>query len=372
MKKIRLLNLGTVTPLRSQTCYHAAAEALVEGAPDTIIMVSPASPYVCVGYHQDLDREVDLAYCQSRGWPVYRREVGGGAVYLDSGQVFIQWIFQPSSLPAAVEDRFRMYIEPIVRTYRALGIAAEFRPINDIQVKGKKIGGTGAAAIGRAEVLVGSLMFDFDKAAMARVLKVASEKMRDKIHQSLEQYMTTMGEELGLIPERDTVIGIYLSACAEVLGAEIVPGAWSEEEENLATVIDRRFVTPGLARTTQGDGTAGSQDPRGCPCRGIRHQISGRIDPADRPVAQRNRGRIDHFGGFHDGSEDGRGRAGEGLERCESKRRRYPPEGRSRLRSIAHRIARPGSFALGGGLRRPPRRINTRIRETQYQITQFL
>ena len=44
--------------------------------------------------------------------------------------------------------------------------------------------------------------------------------------------------------ERDTVIGIYLSACAEVLEAEIVPGVWSEEEENLATVIDRRFATP--------------------------------------------------------------------------------------------------------------------------------
>jgi lipoate-protein ligase A len=244
MRRIRLLDLGTVSPLRSQTCYHAAAEVLADGAPDTIILVSPVAPYVCVGYHQDLEREVDLEYCRSRGWPVYRREVGGGAVYLDGGQVFVQWVFQPSSLPAAVEDRFRLYVEPLVRTYRGLGIPAEFRPINDIQVRGKKIGGTGAATIGRAEVVVGSLMFDFDKTAMARVLKVASEKMRDKIHQSLEQYMTTMREELGVLPDRNRVAGRYLEACAEVLGAEIVPGAWSAEEEARAGVIDRRFVTP--------------------------------------------------------------------------------------------------------------------------------
>ena len=244
MKKVRLLDLGTVSPLRSQTCYHAAAEVLAGDSPDTIILVNPASPYVCVGFHQDLEREVDREYCQNRGWPVFRREVGGGAVYLDAGQVFIQWIFQPWSLPAAVAERFRVYVEPLVRTYQALGIAAEFRPLNDIHVAGKKIGGTGAANIGRAEVVVGSLMFDFDKAAMARVLKVASEKMRDKIFQSLEQYMTTMREELGCLPERDRVIDLYLAACAEALGAEIIPGSWSEAEENRARLIDERFLTP--------------------------------------------------------------------------------------------------------------------------------
>jgi len=244
MKRIRLLDLQTVPPLRSQTCYHAAAGILAEGDPDTIILVSPSSPYVCVGYHQDLEREVDREYCQSRGWPVFRREVGGGAVFLDAGQVFIQWVFQPSSLPVSVEQRFRVYVESLVRTYRALGIPAEFRPINDIHVAGKKIGGTGAARIGRAEVVVGSLMFDFDKAAMSKVLRVASEKMRDKIFQSLEQYMTTMREELGRIPERRPVVNLYLAACADVLGAEIVPGTWTEAEETRARLLDERFLAP--------------------------------------------------------------------------------------------------------------------------------
>ena len=121
MKKIRFLDLGTVSPIRSQTCYHAAAEVLTEGSPDTLILVRPASPYVCIGFHQDLDLEVDRVYCQSRGWPVFRREVGGGAVYLDAGQVFIQWVFQPSTLPAAVEEKFRLYFEPLVRTYQPWG-----------------------------------------------------------------------------------------------------------------------------------------------------------------------------------------------------------------------------------------------------------
>ncbi|MCX6560237.1 MAG: lipoate--protein ligase family protein [Candidatus Aminicenantes bacterium] len=243
MSVIRLLDLGTVPAVRSQTCYHAAAEVLTEGGPDTIILVSPASPYVCVGFHQDVDREVDREYCRSRGWPVLRREVGGGAVYLDAGQVFIQWVFRPGSLPASVEDRFRLFVDPIVEAYRALGVAAEFRPVNDIHVAGKKIGGTGAAAIGRVEVVVGSLMFDFDKAAMARVLKVSSEKMRDKIIQNLEQYMTTLHEQLGFRPDRGTMVEAYLRSCAGALGREIVPGSWTEAEEQRARILDKTFLT---------------------------------------------------------------------------------------------------------------------------------
>ena len=243
-RSIRLLDLGTVPPLRSQTCYHAAAQALCESSPDTIIFVSPSDPYVCVGFHQELEKEVDVAYCRSRGLPVFRREVGGGAVYLDGNQVFVQWVFHPSSLPAGIEDRFRLYIEPLVLTYRELGIEAVERPVNDIQVRGKKIGGTGAGRIGSAEVVVGSLMFDFDKAAMARVLKVPSEKMRDKVFQSLEQYMTTIREQTGRMPDRQDVKDLYVRHCADVLGAQIVPGEWTADEDARARGYDELFVSP--------------------------------------------------------------------------------------------------------------------------------
>lgn len=241
--EIRLLDLGSVPALRSQTCYHAAAEALASGSPDTIILASPDSPYVCVGFHQDPSKEVDLDYCRAQGWPVYRREAGGGAVYLDRDQLFVQWVFHPTSLPADLEGRFRLYVEPLVRTYRRIGVRAEHRPVNDVHVAGRKIGGTGAARIGGAEVLVGSFMFDFDKAAMARVLKVPSEKMRDKVFEGLRDYMTTMREELGTAPDRERLVPLYLEECSRVLGRRIQPGTWSDAEEGQAREIEARFVT---------------------------------------------------------------------------------------------------------------------------------
>lgn len=243
MKKVRLLDMGSVSPLRSQTVYHAAAYALTKDSPNTIILVNSNKPYVCIGYHQNLDKEVDMPYCQEHKLPVYRREVGGGAVYLDDGQVFTQWIFQPDDLPVSLEKRFELYVRPLVETYQHYGIEAYHRPINDIHVDGKKIGGTGAAQMGQAEVVVGSLMFDFDKKTMARVLKVSSEKMRDKIFEGLEQYMATMRDLLETMPDRQEVKDFYINKCAEALGAEVVPGEWTEEEETLAAELDKRFTS---------------------------------------------------------------------------------------------------------------------------------
>jgi lipoate-protein ligase A len=243
MRPIRLLDLGLVPPIRSQTIYHAVGHAMRDDTPDTIILVAPTQPYVCIGYHQDLEREVDLDYCQAHDLPVARREVGGGAVYLDAGQLFVQWVFHRDALPSRLEEKFELYVRPLVETYRALGVEAYYRPINDIHVGGKKIGGTGAAQMGEAEVLVGSLMFTFNKAAMARVLKVASEKMRDKIFESLEQYMTTLAEQLDAPPNAGAVCDLYLAQVAAVLQREIVRSAPSEAELALTVELDERFVS---------------------------------------------------------------------------------------------------------------------------------
>ncbi len=240
---VRLLDLGLVDPVRSQTVYHAVAHAFDDQTPDTIILVGPNAPYVCIGYHQELEKEVDTAYCREAGLPVLRREVGGGAVYLDEHQLFAQWVFRRSNLPAGLAARFEYYIRPLVATYHELGIEAYLRPINDVQVGGRKIGGTGAMAVGEAEVLVGSLMFDFNSELMSRVLKVSSEKMRDKIFQSLQEYMTTMRRELGTPPAREHAQAIYLSQCERMLGLTIVPGTLTPRELAMAEALDARFVS---------------------------------------------------------------------------------------------------------------------------------
>jgi lipoate-protein ligase A len=249
---VRLLDLGTVSYLESQTIYHAVAQAMDDATLNTIALVSPDRPYVCIGYHQELDKEIDLEYCRTRGLPILRREVGGGAVYLDGGQLFVQWIFHRENLPRQVEEVYKLFIGPLVETFRTLGIEAYHRPLNDILVGERKIGGTGIAAIGQAMVVVGSLMFDFDSETMARALKVSSEKMRDKIYESLRDYMTTMKRELGRRPSREKVKSILIGKLREALEVELEPGRLTYKERKTVEALNRRFLSPRWLRLKGG------------------------------------------------------------------------------------------------------------------------
>ncbi|MFQ5792571.1 MAG: biotin/lipoate A/B protein ligase family protein [Acidobacteriota bacterium] len=245
---IRVVDAGLVPDIRSQSLYHGLAYARTDATPDTILLVSPQEPYVSIGFHQELEKEIDMDFCERRHLRVLRREVGGGAVYLDQNQVFTQWVMGPERLPWELPKRFELYAQPTVRTYRALGIDAEFRPVNDIHVSGRKIGGTGAAAIGKAEVMVGSLMFDFDTDLMSRLLKVPSEKFRDKVQGGLREYMTTMREELGERPDAETVKEIYLRECQDALGESFKTGELTDEEWKMIEQLDAKLASEGWLR----------------------------------------------------------------------------------------------------------------------------
>jgi len=61
----------------SQALYHAAAHL----GRETLFVLRPATPYVCIGYHQDAQQEIDLEFTKANHIPVFRRKLGGGAVY---------------------------------------------------------------------------------------------------------------------------------------------------------------------------------------------------------------------------------------------------------------------------------------------------
>jgi len=233
--RLRVIDFDHVSALRSQAVYHGLAHAMGADDDPVLSLVNPVDPYVCVGAHQEIAREVDEDYCASAGLPVIRRHVGGGAVYLDRNQMFVHFIYPRAKAPEFAVNLYPMFIAPMVATYRELGVNAEYRPVNDIQVAGRKIGGTGAASIGEATLFVSSFMFDFDTAIMARCLKVPSEKFRDKLKKTLDDYMTTMKRELAAVPSRDRVKAVFLKHCEASLGVSIEPvRATIAEEEAIA------------------------------------------------------------------------------------------------------------------------------------------
>ncbi|MGD8821549.1 MAG: lipoate protein ligase C-terminal domain-containing protein [Anaerolineales bacterium] len=209
--------LDKVSWQHSQSLYHAAAHL---GRPACFIL-RPAEPYICIGCHQDAHQVIDMEYADSRNIPVFRRQVGGGAVFLDGNQLFYQLIL-PSShpqVPARKQAFYQKFLTPVVETFREFGVAAEYKSVNDIIVDHRKISGNGAAEINDMVVLVGNFILDFDFKTMSRCLRVPDEKFRDKVYKTLTENLTTMQIEIDQVPTTEA-LGMALVKRLELLLGE--------------------------------------------------------------------------------------------------------------------------------------------------------
>ena len=208
--------LDAVSWQHSQALYHAAAHLEREA----LFILRPATPYVCIGFHQDAQQEIDLDFAAQNGIPVFRREVGGGAVYLDGAQLFFQFILRRDreDMPSTVAGFYKKYLQPVIETFREFGVPAEYRPVNDIITGNRKISGTGAAQIGEMMVLVGNFIQDFNYEMMSKVLRVPDEKFRDKVYKTMSENLTTFLRETGRIPANDELAAALSSRCELLLG----------------------------------------------------------------------------------------------------------------------------------------------------------
>ena len=250
-----LYNLGTRPWQDSQSIYHALAHL----GREAICLVEPATSYVCLGFHQDAAKELDLEFIDREGIPVFRREVGGGAVYLDRGQLFYQFILRKDDprIPSDKEQLFEFLLQPVIETYREFGVPAEYKPVNDILSRGRKISGNGAAEINERIVVVGNFILDFNFEKMARVLRVPDEKFRDKVFKTLQENLTTIPRETGKIaPSIAELSTQFMERCEPRLGPFLrreIDGELRAKAEALAAAYSARdWVTENDRREKDG------------------------------------------------------------------------------------------------------------------------
>lgn len=191
---MKLYNLGKVPWQESQLIYHALAYL----GRESLVLVSPASPYVCIGYHQNVTHEIDVEFCKKNNIPIFRRKVGGGAVYLDGDQLFFHLVLRENNpaITASKKAFYQKFLRPVINVHRRIGIWAEYKPVNDIIVNNRKISGTGVGEMGGCIVFVGNLILDFNYQMMSRILKVPDKKFRDKVRKTIQDNLTTLRREL--------------------------------------------------------------------------------------------------------------------------------------------------------------------------------
>lgn len=242
-----LIIFGENDSINTQTIWHAASLARSRGIQesDLVIIDWPKDPIVCCGLHQSLNQVVDLDFCELNKIPVVRRVCGGGAVLLDSNQLFYNVVAHIDSkiVPRQISGLYTKLLEPVVNTYRHFNIEANYRPVNDILVNGRKISGNGAALLESAQVLVGNFILDFPRKEMTQILRVPSEKFRDKVYKSLEAGITSFQDELGFIPDRNEIIEVYTQELESTLKIHLNPTTLKSETLELMQQLRSTYLT---------------------------------------------------------------------------------------------------------------------------------
>ncbi len=212
---VKLFRLGDIFWEDTQLIYHALANLNIEA----LVLDSPKEEYVCLGFHQNPDDELDLEYCKQNDIGIFRREIGGGSVWLDNRQVFYNIILRKDNpiVPRLTQNYFSKFLQPVVSVCRNLGMEAEFMPICDILASGRKFSGNGGGEIGECKVIAGGLLLDFEFDKMVNIMNLNSS-MKSHFRESMDNNLTTIRNEIGQIPPKDEIFDGLIREFEDILG----------------------------------------------------------------------------------------------------------------------------------------------------------
>ncbi len=230
----RLLDTGVRTGAENMALDQALLNVRARGqSPNTVRFLQFSPPVALVGVYQDVEQEVRLDYCRASGIDVNRRITGGGSILFDEVQLGWELIAAAEDFDARpMSQAFHCRVcQACIEGLRELGVAAEFRPRNDIEVDGRKISGTGGIEEGDAFLFQGTLLLDFDVASMIKALRIPTEKLKQSSLDSAADRVTWLAKELGKLPAMEAIQSAIARGFERVFGIELEAGAMLPEEQ---------------------------------------------------------------------------------------------------------------------------------------------
>jgi lipoate-protein ligase A len=242
----------------------------------TLRLYTYRSHCALVGRFQNLENEIHRDYCETHGIALNRRPTGGGAIIMGADQLGVAL-----TIPGRGDDSYRharermaQFSQGLVNALHSLGVRANFRRKNDIEVNGRKIVGLGIyrthsqtwpgstpSVIQRSGLLFhASLLVGLDFPLMLRVLKTPFEKISDKEIASVSDRVTTVRREIGREIELTEVRARVAEGYAGAFGVSLRPGDFTVDERRAIVVLERRkyLTAEWVNQTTHVPDTLGS------------------------------------------------------------------------------------------------------------------
>jgi lipoate-protein ligase A len=251
----RWIDTGLRRPAENLALNRALLEARQAREIPSTLRFLRFTPSALVGHHQDPAKELDLAYCASRGIAVQRRLSGGGAIYMDQNVLGWELYLEQRDVGTAEMGAIsRRICTAAADAIRDLGAPAEYRVPTDIAVAGRKISGTGGAMDGDALLYQGTLLLDFDIEVMLRALAATAVGVTPEIVAGARQSVANLRELVTPFPSLDRIEAAFVAAFARAFGVGIERGDLGEQElaryrAALAEIDDPAWIGLPEART---------------------------------------------------------------------------------------------------------------------------
>ena len=218
----------------------AIERAVVEGvSPPTVYLNIFDSDSITIGVNEDPEQALDLDFCREQNITFRRRPNGGGPVYAGAGSAFLVY-FLPTSHPEVPEtsaEAFPKILTALAETFAGrYGFPAEYRPLNDVQVEGRKLIPTSLKienGVMTFRIVINVKPIDTELAGKA--MPMAPEKVQDKELKDMTSRFTCLEREAGREIDAAELEGMARAAVAHAFGEEsLVAGNVNEAERGWA------------------------------------------------------------------------------------------------------------------------------------------
>ena len=229
----RLLDTGLLTAAENMAIDEIILDEVSAGrSRPTLRFLRFSPPAVLVGRHQEVEREARLDFCADSGIDINRRITGGGSIFFQSsalGWGLFGRLGQPP-FDGAYERILQEICTAAALALKDFGLDASYRPRNDIEVNGRKIGGTGGSFTTRGCMFQGTLLVENQIELFLKSLRVPVEKLKKREIESLQQRVCFLEDLTDPVPGLEEIKKTMVQAFSRHLHIDPTPSGLTPAE----------------------------------------------------------------------------------------------------------------------------------------------